>query len=204
MASPRAPRGGRRRLRRGQRPHGRGQVCRREPAADGAPRGREGSGRGRRGAPSQPGRSGSLPLPSPQPGPVGGVTLRGVPRSSLVRPLPLPPPPGRPRAGPGVCGVPRDTLARVRAQPASSMSVPCPPRAQHQPDAKSVSQAEFGSILPGARSCPEGEIRPAPGEQTGRAGLRASPFAMPLLVLPSSRDGCGQEWLRPALQVLLA
>lgn len=46
--------------------------------------------------------------------------------------------------------MPRGTLARVHTQLASSLSVPCTP-AEHQPDPKSVSQAEFGSVLPGAR-----------------------------------------------------
>lgn len=123
--------------------------------------------------------------------------MRGVPRSPLVRATATPSCPECPRTGPGVCRTPRDTLARVHSQRGSCRSVPCPP-AEHRLDAKSVSQAEFGSILPGARSCPEGEIRLVPGEQAGGAALRA----MPRRVLPSSRGGCGQEGLRPALQVL--
>lgn len=102
-------------------------------------------------------------------------------------------------------GCVRDTPrhAHTRAQPAGFETV-CPlfPPAEHQPDPKSVSQAEFGLVLPGVRSYPEGEVHPVPPEQTGRAGLWASPTAKPRLVQPSSGDGCGQERFGPALQVL--
>lgn len=105
------------------------------------------------------------------------------------------------RLDPGCSGYPE---ARSHACTPSRVRVclsPFPP-AEHRPDPKSVSRAEFGLVLPGARSCPEGEVRPVPREQTGRAGLWASPTAMPCLVQPSSGDGCGQERFGPALQVL--
>jgi hypothetical protein len=53
--------------------------------------------------------------------------------------------------------MPGGTLARVHTQQGSSLSVPCTP-AEYRLDPKSVSQDEFGSVLPGTRSCPEGEV----------------------------------------------
>lgn len=134
-------------------------------------------------------------------GPVGGVTLRGVPCYPLVPRLPLPPPRGSAGRAGGLRGAPKALSHACTPSPCRLSLYPAPP--QNTSLILSPSPGlEFGWVLPGAWSCPESEVPLVPREQTGPAVLWVSPAAMPRLVLPYSRNGCGQERPGPALQVL--